>query len=767
MSDLESAENKVSGVESAEKTVLAKSVPEALVQRDKWVCWRYDEGKKPPYDPEAGEKRDPYNPETWSDFESALNAYRHGEYDGIGFVLTADDPFTGFDFDDCRNRETGEIQQEIEEIIGRLDSYTETSPSETGLHTLAIGDKPDRFGSKSGDGIEVYDSDQYFTVTGKHLEGTPETIKERQDTLLRICETYLKQAQDGEEMEYDAPDIGEAGSEHLELGKQALHDLQEESTAAFNSVMAFLQGDISDFGRERLIKENGLINRSGQEFVGVSLLYSTLNRYLGKSEKPLREMTWSIWTHYCRSHPRTNDNQKRRWLTDTQDYRGWIFNHAISKADAEKFGTMVENKGASLRRENDEYSRLTYGALWNALFEQIPGFGEIENLLSLPPTSYNDMDPSNPATEPGKPDGHGSANRDLHELYPSKSEVIDRAYEIDDGYNEWASYEEAFRRLQAKHGEVKAANIDGTTWVYYPVHYPDPPEACYVLLEGEQMEPEEPDSTWTPPEEAPEQEVMTDGGTPMSKTESHDKLEQIRQANSGEQSEGPEVLVCPLCDQPMLSEGSLRNHASQSRDADHRGMTLDDSLEPVEKHKVEEILREQYVEREKTLKELEEEWGVSRGTIHYWLDKYDIERRQPVTTRVERATYYTDVEGYEKASSYISSEGKVARVRVHQLLACLSHEPEEVFSPDKHVHHRSEIPWLNIPGNLELLSPEEHQQAHQADEWAEEEGIPVLVTPDPIDEEEYHSMWGPGLRGESEEESIYSENDPWGPGAPA
>jgi hypothetical protein len=129
---------------------------------------------------------------------------------------------------------------------------------------------------------------------------------------------------------------------------------------------------------------------------------------------------------------------------------------------------------------------------------------------------------------------------------------------------------------------------------------------------------------------------------------------------------------------------------------------------------------------------------------------------------VERATYYTDVEGYEKASSYIPSEGEVARVRIHQLLACLSHEPEEVFSPEKHVHHRSEIPWLNIPKNLEVVSREEHQRAHREGEWVEEDGFPVLA----VQQVEEAPRWGPGTRSDGEE-SVYAEETPrWGPGVP-
>jgi len=117
------------------------------------------------------------------------------------------------------------------------------------------------------------------------------------------------------------------------MGEKALHDLQEESTPVFSHVMDFLQGGISEFDRTELLKEYGLIDVSGQEYIGISLLYSALKRYLDDSESKTKEITWATWTHYCREHPTTRHSQKRRWLTDTDKYRSEIFNHAISMAD--------------------------------------------------------------------------------------------------------------------------------------------------------------------------------------------------------------------------------------------------------------------------------------------------------------------------------------------------------------------------------------------------------------------------------------------------
>jgi len=91
------------------------------------------------------------------------------------------DPFTGVDFDHCRNPENGEIEPEVLEEIRRLDTYAEASPSGTGVHALVEGILPPG-GRKKGN-YEMYSELRFFTMTGHHLEGTPTTIEPRQTAL--------------------------------------------------------------------------------------------------------------------------------------------------------------------------------------------------------------------------------------------------------------------------------------------------------------------------------------------------------------------------------------------------------------------------------------------------------------------------------------------------------------------------------------------------------------------------------------------------------
>ncbi|ELZ68779.1 hypothetical protein C457_10976 [Haloferax prahovense DSM 18310] len=110
--------------------------------------------------------------------------------DGIGFVFTQDDPIVGVDLDDCRDPETGDVDEDAQDIIERLDSYTEISPSGTGYHVLINGDLPE--GRNRRGHIELYDTARFFTVTGDRVGNTPGHVKRRQDALEAIHREYVQ-----------------------------------------------------------------------------------------------------------------------------------------------------------------------------------------------------------------------------------------------------------------------------------------------------------------------------------------------------------------------------------------------------------------------------------------------------------------------------------------------------------------------------------------------------------------------------------------------
>src|SRR5215204_3272622 len=150
-----------------------------------WLCWRQEErdGKptKIPYSPLTGERAKCTDPQTWASFEEAVQAYKKHNYSGLGFAFTPEDDLCGVDLDGCLNPETGEIELWAQEIIELLNSYTEVSPSGIGVHVLVKGKLPEGRNRKGR--FEAYDRGRYFTVTGKHLAGTPQSIERRQEEL--------------------------------------------------------------------------------------------------------------------------------------------------------------------------------------------------------------------------------------------------------------------------------------------------------------------------------------------------------------------------------------------------------------------------------------------------------------------------------------------------------------------------------------------------------------------------------------------------------
>ena len=156
--------------------VIPETIPTELRRRDQWVVWRAEiRGGKPtkvPYRVASPSRRASVDdPTTWGSFDDAIDAYPRPalHLDGIGYVLTRDDGLVGIDLDHCRDRETGAIEAWALAIVRRIDSYTEVSPSGTGLRIFARGVLPP--GRRRKDGVEVYALGRYLSITGHRLAG--------------------------------------------------------------------------------------------------------------------------------------------------------------------------------------------------------------------------------------------------------------------------------------------------------------------------------------------------------------------------------------------------------------------------------------------------------------------------------------------------------------------------------------------------------------------------------------------------------------------
>ncbi len=152
-------------------------IPQGLKDQAQWVCWKFkfDESRKKkwakvPVNPKTGKFASTTNPSTWGTFDQAWEHYESHKgrgIDGIGFVFSEDDPYAGIDLDGCRDPETGEIAPWALEIVARMNSFTELSPSGGGLHIFVEGKLPGN--GINTERVEIYDDKRYFTVTGQTL----------------------------------------------------------------------------------------------------------------------------------------------------------------------------------------------------------------------------------------------------------------------------------------------------------------------------------------------------------------------------------------------------------------------------------------------------------------------------------------------------------------------------------------------------------------------------------------------------------------------
>ena len=159
----------IPNAEQAHTVELLNNIPEELRRRPQWLVWRLEErDNKPtkiPYIAGGVGKASSTDSETWRSFDEAVVVLKTGRYDGIGFAFSTGDPYAGIDLDDCRNPETGELEEWAAKTVQDLDGYAEISPSGTGVHIIVRGKAPNKKRGK----VEAYSSERYFTITGQVL----------------------------------------------------------------------------------------------------------------------------------------------------------------------------------------------------------------------------------------------------------------------------------------------------------------------------------------------------------------------------------------------------------------------------------------------------------------------------------------------------------------------------------------------------------------------------------------------------------------------
>lgn len=160
-----------------------ENIPLELRQLDQWVVWK---DNKVPYDAKTGQKASVNDKNTWSTFNEVLSICNN--YNGIGFVFIEENNLTFMDLDNPKDDQL--IIDRQKKIATAFDSYSEVSPSGTGLHIIVKGLIP-----KSEDGlrhglkrasVEIYSDRRFATFTGNVYNNKP--ITDHSDLIVKLWE---------------------------------------------------------------------------------------------------------------------------------------------------------------------------------------------------------------------------------------------------------------------------------------------------------------------------------------------------------------------------------------------------------------------------------------------------------------------------------------------------------------------------------------------------------------------------------------------------
>jgi len=229
-----------------------KNIPDEIKTRPQWVNFKKEmrKGKqtKPPYKPQGGYAK-PDDPLTLSSFAACMRAA--DKFDGVGFVLSNDDPYVALDFDHCHcpafdgvtswANSLDMVFPEVANHIRKLNTYTEKSPSATGIRVFLKGKLPADGKKKSN--FEVYQARHYVTVTAHVLNGFPMAIENRQDALDEFYQAVFGTPENPHEQEKkSSPSTASVNwKERLEKAFQSVNGAE---------IRRLWEGDITKYGND-------------------------------------------------------------------------------------------------------------------------------------------------------------------------------------------------------------------------------------------------------------------------------------------------------------------------------------------------------------------------------------------------------------------------------------------------------------------------------------------------------------------------------------
>lgn len=171
-----------------------------------FCVWQYkeragsDKPAKIPFDPKTATPAKVSDINTFGTLAEAITAYNAGGYDGIGVLLTG--RLAALDVDNCID-DNGNLSALAEDVVKRINSYTEVSPSGRGLRILFLVPPDFHFNSSRyyinnhESGLEAYaacSTAKYVSLTGWTLVSGG-NLEERDKEFIEVLERYMVRSQ--------------------------------------------------------------------------------------------------------------------------------------------------------------------------------------------------------------------------------------------------------------------------------------------------------------------------------------------------------------------------------------------------------------------------------------------------------------------------------------------------------------------------------------------------------------------------------------------
>jgi hypothetical protein len=116
-----------------------------LIERPQWAIWKWTQlpnggWQKPPFVATRPDRHvSTSDPNTWTNYATALAAVQAGYGDGITYILSVDDPFAAIDIDHCRHVETHSIDPWAQLFMQYgVTTYQEVTPSGEGVRIWGL-----------------------------------------------------------------------------------------------------------------------------------------------------------------------------------------------------------------------------------------------------------------------------------------------------------------------------------------------------------------------------------------------------------------------------------------------------------------------------------------------------------------------------------------------------------------------------------------------------------------------------------------------------